>query len=243
MLNHLIEQFDAVALPAFIQQVEEGIEAIRLFDIKLINPQDLWELIGRFFLNLGVTIILIRFLYYPSSKRKDYFFIYMLFSTIIFLLCYLLANVTLQLGIALGLFAIFGIIRYRTDTIPIKEMTYLFLMVGLAVINSLSNKQVSFAEVVFSNIAIIVITWYLEKVWMLKREDFLDIRYEKIELIVPQRREELMNDLKKRTGLDIYRVNINQINFMRDTARIRIFYRHTPYAGSLPKGEEKKIPS
>jgi hypothetical protein len=129
------------------------------------------------------------------------------------------------MGFALGLFAIFGILRYRTDTIPIKEMTYLFLMVGTAVVNSLSDKTVSWAELVFANMVIVIITWYLEKFWMRKGEGFMDIRYEKIELIVPSRHAELLEDIKKRTGLNVYRFSINRINFMRDSARIRIFFR------------------
>ncbi len=129
------------------------------------------------------------------------------------------------MGFALGLFAIFGILRYRTDTIPIKEMTYLFLMVGTAVINSLSDKTVSWSELVFANAIIIVITWYLERIWMQKKEGFMDIRYEKIELIHPDRRAELIEDIKKRTGLNVYRLSIDRINFMKDTAKIRVFYR------------------
>lgn len=241
MLNHIQLFFDGISSLGFIQQAQEGIEAIRLFGIKLINPKDFGELVGRFILNMLVIIVLVRFLYYPSSKRKDYLFIYLMFGTIIFLLCFLLVNVTLQLGFALGLFAIFGILRYRTDTIPIKEMTYLFLIVGISVINSLSNQKVSYAELLFTNAAVIGITWYLEKIWMLKREDFMDIRYEKIDLIVPSRYEELLEDLRKRTGLNIYRVNISRINFMRDTARIRIFYRHDPDPQEKPSGRKAKI--
>jgi hypothetical protein len=149
----------------------------------------------------------------------------MIFNTIVFLLCFLLGKVSVEMGFALGLFAIFGILRYRTDTIPIKEMTYLFLMVGTAVINSLSDKTVSWSELVFANAIIIVITWYLERIWMQKKEGFMDIRYEKIELIHPDRRAELIEDIKKRTGLNVYRLSIDRINFMKDTAKIRVFYR------------------
>jgi hypothetical protein len=119
-------------------------------------------------------------------------------------------------------------------------MTYLFLIVGISVINALSNQKVSYAELLFTNAAVIGITWYLEKVWMLKREDFMDIRYEKIDLIVPSRHEELLEDLRKRTGLNIYRVTIHRINFMRDTARIRIFYKHDPELAEKP--DEKTNP-
>ena len=219
----------------WIQAADSGIETLRLFGIKLINPPDFFELVFRFLFNFIITVVLIRFLYYPHSKRKDYFFIYMIFSAVVFLVCYSLANVSLQLGFALGLFAIFGILRYRTDTIPIKEMTYLFLMVGISVINSLTDRSVSHAELLFTNLVIIAVTWYLERIWMQKKEDFLDLRYDKIELIHPDRRQELIEDIRRRTGLNVYRVSIDRINFMRDTARVRIFYREDP------EGTKKKL--
>jgi hypothetical protein len=220
-----MQLFNSDILTGFIQVADQGIEAVKFLNIKILNPTDFYNLILRFAFNMLATVILVRFLYYPHSKRKDYFFIFMIFSTIVFLLCFLLGKVSVQMGFALGLFAIFGILRYRTDTIPIKEMTYLFLMVGTSVINSLSDKTVSWAELVFANAIIILITWYLERVWMQKKEGFMDIRYEKIELIHPSRREELMEDLKKRTGLNVYRISIDRVNFMKDTARVRIFYR------------------
>jgi hypothetical protein len=223
MITHLFSQG---AVPAFVSMAAEGAEAIRFLGLKIINPEDFLQMIVRFTFHFIITVILIRFLYYPHSRRKDYFFIFMIFSVIVFLLCFMLGKVNVQLGFALGLFAIFGILRYRTDTIPIKEMTYLFLMVGIAVVNSLSDKTVSWTELLFANLLIILITWYLERIWMHKKEDFMDIRYEKIELIHPARRDELVEDLKNRTGLNVYRVSIDRINFLRDTVRIRIFYRH-----------------
>ncbi len=225
----------------FIQAADEGIEAIRFLGLKIINPSDFLQLVTRFVFNFLITFFLIRILYYPHSKRKDYFFIFMIFSTIVFLLCFMLGKVSVQLGFALGLFAIFGILRYRTDTIPIKEMTYLFLMVGTAVVNSLSDKSISWAELVFANLIIIAITWYLERIWMQKKEDFMDIRYEKIELIHPSRHAELLEDLKKRTGLNVYRFSINRINFLRDTAKVRIFYRHEKEAKPIPPKPEKPV--
>ena len=130
----------------------------------------------------------------------------------------------LELGFALGLFAIFGIIRYRTDPIPIKEMTYLFLVIGISVINALSNKKISHAELLFANFLIIFITYGMEKVWLLRHQSRKNITYEKIELIMPERREELIADLKKRTGINVIRVEIRRIDFLRDTANLRIFY-------------------
>jgi hypothetical protein len=239
-MNPLMQLSDPDKVSGFIQVANDGIEAIKFLRIKILNPTDFYNLITRFFFNFAITVILIRFLYYPHSKRKDYFFIFMIFSTVVFLLCFLLGKVSVQMGFALGLFAIFGILRYRTDTIPIKEMTYLFLMVGTAVINSLSDKTVSWAELFLANFLIVMITWYLERIWMQKREGFMDIRYEKIELIHPSRRAELMEDIKKRTGLNVYRLNIDRINFMRDTAKVRIFYREDKEESTLKDDTDEK---
>jgi len=196
----------------------------KVFGIELIDVPNFFELLIRFSLNLLVTVIIVRYIYYAITKRKDYLFSYILISCIIFLLCFLLANVKLQLGFALGLFAIFGIIRYRTDAIPIKEMTYLFIIICVSVINALANKKISYAELFFTNVAKIFIVYGLEKIWLLRHESNKLIIYEKIDLIKPERRSELMKDLSQRTGLKINRIEIGRIDFLRDTARIRIYY-------------------
>ncbi|TKG96631.1 DUF4956 domain-containing protein [Puteibacter caeruleilacunae] len=194
------------------------------FEIELIDFEDFWELLFRFGFNLLVIVTIVKYLYYKSSHRKDYFFTYILISTVIFLLCFLLENVKLELGFALGLFAIFGIIRYRTRQIPIKEMTYLFLVIGVSVINALANRKVSYAELLFTNLALIAVTFALERLLLLKHESRKVIEYEKIELIKPQRHEELIKDLEERTGIKINRVEIGKIDFLRDSARINIYY-------------------
>ena len=186
--------------------------------------EDFWKLIIKGSFNLLITTIIIRYIYYPVTRNKDYLFTYFLISLTVFVLCFLLDNVKLELGFALGLFAIFGIIRYRTDPIPIKEMTYLFLVIGISVINALANKKISYLELVFANFFIIGITYGLEKIWLLKHESRKNISYEKIELIKPEKREELLADLKQRTGINIIRVEIGRIDFLRDTVNIRIFY-------------------
>jgi hypothetical protein len=147
-----------------------------------------------------------------------------MFSTVIFLLCFLLENVKLELGFALGLFAIFGIIRYRTTTIPIKEMTYLFIIIGVSVINALANNLISYSELVFTNVAIVSIVWGFERIWFLKHESTKMILYEKIELVKPENYSLLLQDLNTRTGLNINRIEIGKINLMRDTAEIKIYY-------------------
>jgi len=195
-----------------------------IFGIKLINLSDFLELLVRFGFNELVVIIIIRYIYYPITRSKDYLFTYILISSVIFALCFLLENVKLELGFALGLFAIFAIIRYRTAQIPIKEMTYLFLIIGISVINALANKKISYTELVFANLALIAVTWFLEKVFLLNHETRITIVYEKIDLIRPEKRGELMKDLQERTGLKISRVEIGRINFLRDTVRVRIYY-------------------
>jgi len=190
----------------------------------LFDAKDFWKLIVKTVFNLTVITIIVRYIYYPITKNKDYLFTYFLISLTVFLLCILLDNVKLQLGFALGLFAIFGIIRYRTDPIPIKEMTYLFLVIGISVVNALSNKKITHAELLFANSIIIFVAYGLERLWLLKHESRKNITYEKIELIVPEKREELLEDLRKRTGIDIIRVEVRRIDFLRDTANIRIFY-------------------
>ncbi len=197
---------------------------MELFGIKVIVIPDFLELVLRFSFNFLVVMILVRVLYYPIAKRKDYLFTYILIGTAVFLLCYLLENVKLQLGLALGLFAIFGIIRYRTNAIPIKEMTYLFIVIGISVINALANKKVSYTELFFTNLAVIVVTFSLEKLWLLKHESRKTIIYEKIDLIKPENYRLLLEDLEKRTGLKINRVEVGRINFLRDAARVIIYY-------------------
>ena len=197
---------------------------IEFLGAPLFDAKDSWKLIVKTVFNLIVITIIVRYIYYPITKNKDYLFTYFLISLTVFLLCILLDNVKLQLGFALGLFAIFGIIRYRTDPIPIKEMTYLFLVIGISVVNALSNKKITHAELLFANSIIIFVAYGLERLWLLKHETRKNITYEKIELIVPEKRKELLEDLRKRTGIDIIRVEVRRIDFLRDTANIRIFY-------------------
>jgi hypothetical protein len=197
---------------------------MELFGIKIIVVPDFLELILRFSFNFLVLLILVRVLYYPLAKRKDYLFTYILIGTTVFLLCFLLENVKLQLGLALGLFAIFGIIRYRTNAIPIKEMTYLFIVIIISVINALANKKVSYTELFFTNLAVIIITFSLERLWLLKHESRKTIIYEKIDLIKPENYQLLLEDLEKRTGLKINRIDVGRVNFVRDVARVTIYY-------------------
>ncbi len=207
---------------SIIQTVMPDITAVPASGI--LSTEGLPELLIRFGMNLAVIIVLVRWLYYSASRRKDYLFTYILISTVVFLLCYLLESVSLQIGFALGLFAIFGIIRYRTNPMPIKEMTYLFLVIGVSVINALTA-GISLFEILFANIAVVLITFGLEKIWLLRHISSKSIIYEKINLIVPEKYEEMIADLQQRTGItDIKKVEIGAINFLKDTCRLIIYY-------------------
>ena len=214
---------DLTVITDNINEVTSIEENLRFFSIKLINSGDFFELLFRFALNTALTIIIVHYMYARYSKRKDFYFSYLAVGVIVFLLCFLLNNVKLELGFALGLFAIFGIIRYRTDPIPIKEMTYLFIIIGISVMNALSNKKVSYAELVFTNTVIVIGLWYLEKRLMLKQERTVKLIYEKIENIHTQSEEMLLADLKERTGLNIVRYEIVKIDFLRDIAEISLY--------------------
>ena len=201
-----------------------SIEDYTMLGLDIIHVDNFNELLLRFTLNMFMVILIVRVLYYPVTRRKDYLFSFMLISVLVFLLCYLLESVKLQLGFAFGLFAIFGILRYRTFAIPIKEMTYLFLLIGISVINALANKKISWAELVFTNLALAFLVYGLEKLWLLKHESSKQIIYEKIDMIQPEKRSEQIRDLEERTGLKINRIDIGRIDFLRDTAKIIIYY-------------------
>lgn len=211
-------------------------DALQLFGIDLINQDDFYTLIIRFVLNITMLFVLVRLLYYPKTYRKDYVFTFLMLGMVIFFVCILLANVKLQMGFALGLFAVFGIIRYRTDAIPIKEMSYLFLVIAISLINAIASKKISYAELLFSNIALFFITLILEKGLFIKHLSQQVIVYEKINLIKPVNRDELIADLKERTGLDIVSVEVGKIDFLKDIAWLTIHYPGTSFennAGSM----------
>jgi len=205
------------------KKVEED-NQLEFLGTPVYDAEDFWKLITKGIFNLFIILIIVRYIYYPVTKNKDYLFTYLLISLTVFLLCVLLDSVKLQLGFALGLFAIFGIIRYRTDPIPIKEMTYLFLVIGISVVNALANKKISHAELVFANLLLVFVTFGMERIWLLRHESRRNIIYEKIELIKPENKEALLEDLKERTGLNIVRYEIRRIDFLKDIANIRIFY-------------------
>lgn len=193
-------------------------------NIEVMYWEDFLDLVIRTVFNTLVVLYLVRYLYYKITPRKDYLFTYILISLVVFFMCFLLENIKIELGFALGLFAIFGIIRYRTRQIPIREMTYLFLVIGISVINALSNRKVSYAELLFTNFALMGVTYLLEKVFLLRHESKKVINYENVEMVKPENRQELLLDLEDRTGLKINRIEIGRIDYLRDSARVFIYY-------------------
>lgn len=197
---------------------------ISFLGVQLFEKDGFVELLVRFSFNLAVLFVLVRVLYYANTKRRDYMFTFFLIGIIIFLLCFLLESVKLQIGMALGLFAIFGILRYRTIQISIKEMTYLFMVIGISVINALAGKKISYADLLFTNFVVMGIAWAAEMALFRNPMQSQVVTYEKIELINENRRAELIADLESRIGYKIRSIEIERISFLRDTARIKIFY-------------------
>ena len=194
-----------------------------LSETPLIDMADLWQLLFRFVFNFIVVGIIIHFFYYPKSKRRDYYFTFTLISISVFFLIFLLGSVKVKIGVALGIFAIFGIIRYRTESVPIREMTYLFTITALSVINALSI-QVGLTEMLVTNAIFLLVTCLLESERWLKHTSSKLILYDRIQLITPDKREELIADLSARTGLHIQKIEIGHIDFLRDAAFIKVYY-------------------
>jgi hypothetical protein len=189
-----------------------------------IFHNDFWELLFKFGLDLLVVYILIRRIYYPIHRKKDFLFTYFLFNVLIFFLCGLLNSVKLSTGFAFGLFAIFSILRYRTEQISIKDMTYLLAVIAVAVMNALFGKKVSLVELLFTNSLILITTYVLEHLWLTRHEAMRQIIYERIDLIKPENREKLMDDLRERLGVRPSRIEVGRIDLLRDTAQLRVFY-------------------
>ncbi len=174
--------------------------------------------------NLLVAFVVVRFIYYPSTHNKSYVFTFLGFNTVIYFVLSFLTSIEIGIGVGFGLFAIFTILRYRTDPIPIREMTYLFIIVALPVMNSAGANGDIWPQLIAANLAILVIMLVLEKGWGFRYEAFKRITYEKIELIRPDRLSELKADLEERTGLKIKRITVGKIDFLRDIADIKIYY-------------------
>ena len=184
---------------------------------------EFFNLIFRFGFNLSIAFIIIKLIYYRNYNNNDFVFTYFMFNSLIFFFATVLGNMTVNLGFAFGLFAVFAILRYRTDPIPIKEMTYLFIVITIGVINALSSNEVSYAELLFTNVALVGLTYFLETYWQNNLLVRHNVEYEIIENIKPENHEKLLFDLENRTGFSIKDFEIGRINFLRDTIQIRIY--------------------
>ncbi|MFC2064258.1 DUF4956 domain-containing protein [Chloroflexota bacterium] len=182
------------------------------------------ETLLSFGFNFLVVIAIVRGIYYPKTKDKDYIFTFLAFNTIIFFVLRLLSSIDLSVGFGFGLFAIFSVLRYRTNPIPIREMTYLFVIIALPVMNSILINQNGIEQLLIANLLILVVLYAVEQGWGFKFVSRKRITYEKIDLIQPEKHQLLLEDLRQRTGLPITGFEIGSINLLRDTAKIDIFY-------------------
>ncbi|MGV8025429.1 MAG: DUF4956 domain-containing protein [Anaerolineaceae bacterium] len=178
-----------------------------------------------FFINFLIAFVIVRFIYYPQRRSQKFVLTFLGFNTIIFILFNYMASIELSMGVGFGLFAIFSILRYRTDPMPSREMTYLFILIALPMINFIMLSEGSYLELIFTIILICLILLLLEKGWGFHFLSSKSITYERIDLINANNQKELIADLEERTGLLIHYLDINKINFLNDTAEIKIYYK------------------
>ncbi len=201
-----------------------GLKDKRISD-EFIDTNHVKELLIAFFINLIAIMIVVRGLYYPKCKRGEFFFTYILIAISTFMLIYVLGDVKLKAGIALGLFAIFSIIRYRTEQVAIREMTYLFIIIAISAINGLIVSELSYGEVLIINILFILSIWICESKLLISHYSYKVIKYDNVKLITPDKKDELIADLEKRTGLKIEKVEVGAIDFLKDAAIIKMYYK------------------
>lgn len=217
-----------------------------MIGLTLFDPQHFISLVMRFAINLGVVCVIARCFYFPRSKRRDYMFIFILMSASIFLLVSLMEGDGMNLGAAMGLFAIFGIMRFRTEAVPIREMTYLFMLIAISVVNALGRAEYhpkadywdgfGLVTIIFVNLIFIGMAWLFESSKLVSSSCSKYILYDNVALVSPEKREELKADLEKRTGLKITRMEVGTIDFLKDACMIRIFYDEPSDRGSSIEG-------
>ncbi len=187
------------------------------------SEQMLENFLLRYALNLLFTFIVVRFIYYPKYRNNDFVFTFFLFNTILFVLCYLLAEADLKFGFAFGLFALFSMFRYRTVTVPIGEMGYFFLVVTLGIINSLAS-LVNLEMLLVANSVLVAMTFLLGRTLSLTHENYQTLNYDNLGLIKPAERAELLKDLADRTGYPIHKVQVVKVDYQRGIAQLRVYY-------------------
>lgn len=205
--------------------------------VNWIDVPALVEMLARFLLNVVMVWMVVHFFYYPKGGRRDYYFTFLLFAVSIFMLIYLMDGSKMKIGAALGLFAVFGIIRYRTESVPIREMTYLFFIVALSVVNGMAVK-LSVAELAAANIIFLLAVSVAESGLLSKHESYKYVKYDNIDLITPEKRPELIADLEKRLGLKITKVEIGSIDFLKDSALLKVHYSSTTEQSTVDQLEK-----
>jgi hypothetical protein len=182
------------------------------------------ELLARLALDLLFTLVAVRLIYHRLYRNRDYVFTYVLINLVTFTLAYLLSKVTIGMGFALGLFAVFGILRYRTEAIRVRNLTYLFVVIGIALLNALANGSISLAELLMTNTVIVGAVAILEAAPFSGREESRVVQYDRLDLLGPDAAEELQADLRRRTHLPVERCEIGDVDLLRDCALITIYW-------------------
>ena len=183
------------------------------------------SLLIRFLFNLSVAFIIIKLIYHRDRKGNDFVFTYFMFNSLIFFFAYILGNLDVNIAFGFGLFAVFAILRYRTNPIPIKEMTYLFIVITIGVINALSKNEAAYIEVLFANLAIVLLTYVLEKYWESNLLYSKTLVYNNLENIKPENKQLLLKDLMEKTGLEIINCKVGRVNFVDARSNIKIYYK------------------
>ena len=197
---------------------------MELFGIPFFDD-DFYKMIFRFLINIFFLTALIKYSYYKFSEKADYLFTFYLVGTIVFFLCFTLKKYEIDLGLALGLFAIFGILRYRTDPLKVREMTYLFVVIGLSLVNALSDKKMSYTEIFVANSIVVAMAYFLDRYWNQQKTNTKDILYESLEHIRPEHHELLKTELEHKLGVEILSISLGQIDFKAETVKIKIRYK------------------
>ena len=198
-------------------------EELELFDTPMVDAASMGQLLLHLAINLIFCGFIIHKLYYPKSKRRDYYFTFALISLSIFFMIFLLGSVKIKVGFALGLFAIFGIIRYRTEQMPVREMTYLFILIAVSVINALAV-TLTYAELILTNCLFVCFIWLFEDIPWIKHVSEKLVKYDRIDLITPEHYDEMKADLEKRLGIPIIRFEVGAVDFLKDIAMVKVFY-------------------
>jgi len=214
------------------------VEQDKTGDYKVVSSSsavmhDILLLLERFLFNLLVCWIIVHFFYFRKNGRRNYYFTFLIFSSAMFLLLFVMNNLSLQIGFTLGLFAIFGMIRYRTETVPVREMTYLFIIIALSVINGI-GAEIPFLELAVANALIVLLILLLEASNIISKKTSTKlVTYDRIELITPERREELIADLEKRLGVKVKEIEVGAVDFIKDSTFIKVTYENEGKANTV----------